>query len=302
MTEPRIYRASSLGYSLCQLVAPHLGYEAIPPPEWLQEKFDEGKEIEPKVLADLENKGWKISASQATINDIGDYQHEFYLDIIPGQAVVRGHIDAFGQSHIYDDLVVEVKSTNDKYFKEIEEKGWNAGGLLDKYKWQISCYMLATGRPVALVWCRKSDEQLYVMYADEPFYSISDIALKIASAEEHIREGKIPDGCTDFPCPYFYLHGGADNIPPEPADKDMDTLLTAWLEANKRKKIYEGEEKALREMIVEMAGAEISGKIKGSQGVVVSTVYQEESEYVTKRKAGWITRVSAPRKRKDVAE
>lgn len=287
MGEPRIYRASSLGYSLCQLVAPHLGFEPIPPPEWLQAAFDEGSRLEPEIIAELE----KDLADGAFIDH---QQLEVNLEVIPGQAIVQGHIDGIIHYSDRPGNVIEIKTMNPKTWETVKSNGWEAGGILEKYKWQASAYMLGTGLSLCLISYNKSTGELLYTPLSEPFYTISDIALKVSQAEECIRTNTIPDGCTDYPCPYFYLHGG-DNLPPEPADKDMDTLLTAWLEANRRKKVYEGEEKALREMIVEMAGTEIAGKVRGSQGVTVSTVWQKESIVNYTKKAGWVTRVEGPR-------
>ncbi len=38
-----------------------------------------------------------------------------------------------------------------------------------------------------------------------------------------------------------------------------------------------------------------AAKIKGECGVTVDTYWQKESEYMVKKKAGWVTRVSGPR-------
>lgn len=294
MAEPRIYRASSLGYSLCGLVCGHLGFEPIAPPDFLQAAFDEGNRLEPIVIEGLNNDGW----------DVTDQQKEVTLKVIPDRAMVVGHIDGICvPSFALGGSVLEVKTMAHKSFVDWEENGWDSKSpLIDKYKYQASAYMLATGLPHTMVCWDKQDKDWDSRFVTEPFYTISDIALKLQQAEDHIAEGKIPEGCTDYPCPYFYLHGGNDSAPPEPADPELDALLSAWMVADKAKKAYEGEAKALRELIVEYAGETIAGKIKGSQGVTVSTVYQEESEYVTKKKAGWVTRVQGPRKGRNVAE
>ena len=302
MTEPRVYRASGLGYSLCSIVCPFLGYEPLPTPDWLQEKFNEGKEIEPRAIQKLRDDGWVIEDQQEELNAVGDYQIEVDIEIIPGQAIVRGHLDGWVlDGGGLQDVVLEVKSMNAKTWKEFAEKGWETPGIVQKYKWQASCYGLAKQAPVVLAAWNKETEEFAFATMVEPFYSIADLALKVSQAETHIREGTIPEGCTDYPCPFVHLHP-SDSLPPEPADKDMDGLLSAWLEADKQVKAFEKEKATLREMIVEMAGSEIAGKIKGTQGVTVSTVWQEESEWVTKRKAGWVTKVSGPRKGRNVTE
>lgn len=306
MSEPRVYRASGLGYSLCQLVCGHLGYEPIPAPDWLQAKFDEGHLLEADIIDGLQNGNMKVWAYQDEVNALGDYQHEVELEVIPGVVKVVGHLDGICEEpNVIPKSILEIKTMNHKSFLDWEENGWESkSALIEKYKWQASAYMLASGLPHFMVCWDKQEKDWDSRFVTEPFYSISDIALKLSQAEQHIKEGTIPEGCTDFPCPYFYLHENKDDIPTEAADSQLDTLMTAWLEANRKSKVYENEAKALREMIVEFAGEKIVGKVRGSQGVTVTTTWVEAKEVSYKTKAHWETRVTPPKKKKvgDVAE
>lgn len=287
VAEPRIYRASSLGYSLETLVAPHLGYEAIPPPEWLQAKFDEGSDLEPIVIGVLRERGWFLQ----------DEQLEVELEVIPGVAKVVGHLDGTGHPDSLPWGVVEVKTMAEKSYKDFEVNGWaSSSSLITKYKWQASAYMLATGKPHYMVAWNKSTQEIYVEFAHAPFFTISDIANKLQAAEDAIEAGIIPEGCKDYPCPYFYLHPPIDE--PEPAGQELDGLLAAWREANRKKKIYEAEEASLREMVKEYVG-EIAGKVKGSQGITVSTNWVPEKEVRYVKAGHWETRITNPRERKN---
>ena len=287
MSEPRIYRASSLGYSLEQLVAPHLGYDAIPPPEWLQAKFDEGTALEPVVIDELRNRGWFLQ----------DEQLEVEIEVIPGVAKVIGHLDGTGHPNSLPWGVIEVKTMAEKSWKDFEVNGWASNSsLITKYKWQASAYMLATKKPHYMVAWNKVTKEIYVEFREAPFYTISDIANKLQAAEDAINSGVIPEGCTDYPCPYFYLHAPIEA--PEPAPADLDTLLDAWREANKRKRIYESEESSLRDMIKEYVG-EIAGKVRGSQGITVSTNWVAEKEVAYVKPGHWETRITSPRERKE---
>lgn len=299
-TEPRIYRASSLGYSLEQLVAPFLGYQAIPPPEWLQQKFDEGKEIEPKCIEKLRGYGWGILVAQDEVNAVGDNQIEVELEVIPGVAKVVGHLDGHITEAQYADnllrnAILEVKSMAGRAWNEFEDRKWEAGGIIQKYKWQASALMLATEMPHMMVAWNKDTEELSFALTMEPFYTISDIANKLQSAEDYISRGVIPEGCTDYPCPYFYLHEPIAD--PEPADDILNGLLDAWKVANHRRKVEELTEKNLREAIKEYVG-EIAGKVKGSQGITVSTNWVEAKEVSYTKPGHWETRITPPRERK----
>lgn len=283
----RVYRASSLGYSLENLVAPHLGYEAIPPPAWLQEKYDEGTELEPVILNRLREDGWFIDSEQ----------REVEINVIPDTVKVVGHLDGILHYQTEPGRVVEVKTMAESTWAKVNESGWDAGGIVEKYKWQQSAYVLATGLGHVLVCYNKANGELLSVIHDEPFYSISDIANKLSQAETHIRDGVIPEGCTDYPCPYFYLHEVKEE--PEPADGQLDGLMNAWLEANRKAKIYKGEADALREMIVEYVGQEGKARVRGSQGVSVSVSWQEGKHVEYDTKPAWVTTVSAPKKGKD---
>lgn len=282
----RVYRASSLGYSLEALVAGHLGFQAVDPPEYLQAAFDEGNRIEPLALD-------KYRAH--FINGfIDSEQKEVELEVIPGLAKVVGHLDGI---HHFDNgpgRVLEVKSMNGRMWGQVQNNGFNAGGIMEKYKWQISAYMLATGLEALMVFWNKDDGEISVLRVDEPFYSISDIANKLQQAEDHISTGTIPDGCTDYPCPYFYLHAEKD-IQIDKADEVLDGLLDSWLEADKKVKIYEKERDGLKASILEFVGTEGAAKVVGEQGVTVSVSWQEGGEVIQKRQPKWVTKIQGPR-------
>lgn len=303
MTDPRIYRASSLGYSLENLVAPHLGYDPIPPPEWLKKKFDEGTAIEPLALDKLRTDGWDIQDSQPELNSVGDYQIEVELEVIPGVAIVRGHLDALGKRSSSNNgiRVVEVKSMNADNWKRFFDYGWKASvPLFEKYKWQASVYMLATGLPLMLVAWNKETEEIARTNITEPFYGISDIARRIAKAEKYITDGVIPEGCQEYPCAYFYLHG--ERVEPEKADGVLDGLLASWLEVDKNEKAYKREKDTLRAAIVEYVGEEGKAKVKGSQGVTVSVNWTEGKHVEYDTKPTWVTTISGPRKGQSVSK
>lgn len=280
----RIYRASSLGYSLCQLVCGHLGYEAASPPEWLQEKYDEGNRLEPMIIEGIKND-----------QNVKDEQLEVELEIIPDKVKVVGHIDGMVDESGW--RLLEIKTMAHAMFERVEDKGWDAGGIMEKYKWQVSAYQLATGLPLTLcVWDKQEKDWCFIR-TDKPFYSVADIANKLAEAEEHIANGIIPDGCSDYPCPYYYLHEQKDAKEVVNADDELEAVLAAWYEADKNAKIYEAEKKVLREQIIELIeeGDLAAPVIRASNGVKVETYWQEGKEYMVKQTSKWVTKVTGPR-------
>lgn len=313
---PRIYRASSIGYSLEALVAPHLGFSPIPPPAWLQAKFDEGSTLEPLIIDFLKRDGWAIQTTQSMLNSVGDYQIEVHLNVIPGVAKIVGHVDGFHYADAGNQVpgcagsrVLEVKTMAKASWEKFRDKGWDAGGVIEKYKWQISAYMLATGMPATVVaWNKDKDisktftgdsDCIIVVSVQEPFYLISDFAARLAEVESCIADGEIPEGCTDYPCAYFYLHAGTKEI--EPANPELDWLLSQWLEADKKEKEYKKEKDLIREEILAQA-EEKGSKVKGSQGVTVSTAWQREGTVSYVKKAQWVTEIRGPRTKGEKAK
>jgi hypothetical protein len=298
----RIYRASSLGYSLEALVAGHLGYSPVDPPEFMQKAFDEGTRIEPLAIKKLREMGWFIRTSQDEVNANGDYQIEVELEVIPGKVMVVGHLDGVildGRLNacVLRQNILEVKMMADQGWKAFKKHEWNAPGLIQKYKWQASCYMLATGLPHVMVAWNKDTEELAFAMATEPFYTISDIAKKLAVAEDFIARGVVPDGCTDFPCPYYYLHPPKDEVA-KVEDGELEGLLQSWLTWDSAEKMAKKAKDDHRERILKLAGDATAAKVKGECGVTVETYWQNESKYEVTKKEGWVTRISGPRKAK----
>lgn len=296
----RVYRASALGYSLEALVAPHLGYEPVNPPEWIQAKFNEGHRIEPLAIGKLQKLGWGIQTDQEDINSVGDNQIEVELEIIPGKAKVVGHLDGITYKVVgltSRPSIVEIKRIYAKGWEQFKARGWDTPGLIQKYKWQASAYMLATGLPHVMVAWNADTEELAYAVTLEPFYTISDIANKLQACEDAIDAGVLPDGCTDYPCAYFYLHENKENVPTESADNELEAVMAAWLEADKAEKVYKKEKDSLREQIIALVGTDESvAKVKGACGVTVSTKWVEEQNVSFTKKAHWETRVQGPRK------
>lgn len=295
----RTYRASALGYSLEALVAPHLGFEPVAPPEFIQNAWDEGSRIESLAIQKLWDMGWTVNERQKEINKVGDYQIEVELEVIPGIAEVVGHLDGTGFPNGGVEGVVEVKMMAAQAWRSFEKHGWDAPGLVQKYKWQQSAYMLGSGLGVHyMVAWNKETEELAFAVSTEPFYTIADIANKLQECEDAIAAGEIPSGCTDFPCPYFYLHPPKEDVA-IPASSALELAMDEWLIWDKAVKEAEKKRASLREAIIGLVGVDgetvAVAKVKGSNGVSVETYWQKGSEYMVKKKEGWVTRVSGPR-------
>lgn len=254
--ETVIYRASSVGHvCIAQLVAARLGYVPVPPPAFLQERFDEGTDAEPVVLARMADEGWEISGEQA----------EYHLEIAAG-VKVRMHLDAIGVDPMLGGkCVVEVKAFGPDYWDQFTKHGLKS---FEGYAWQTSIQMHATGLPLAFVVVRKPDRakgeamdrsllstaEIVVERAEEPLIPLGHIKAKVMKAEMYARKSELPPCAGDkFPCSFPYLHEGTTERD-EVEDRLLDAAADYLEECRMNKSAWEEKEKAARARVIEVLG------------------------------------------------
>lgn len=216
-----IYRASAIGGCERAFVAAAHGMIAKPPPEKMQEIFDEGHDAEPQILAMWEEAGGMVVA--------GSSQRELELTIIDDddlRVVVRGHVDALS-----DDGILECKKFRDSTWKDWLSRGVE---VHPTYPWQVAALMHAWQERegeyplVTMLGGRWSDGRVVEIapqYIANPPIPLRAFKKKIARIERLVDEGYTPTDaevkCTgSYPCPYWYLHddqlaggGGAKEKP-----------------------------------------------------------------------------------------
>lgn len=209
----------------------------------------------------------------AVVEKIGNVtfrQHETHLELTPAFDVV-GHIDG-----IYDGkLLLEVKSMSKDAYTTWLDKGWDTPGLVQKYKWQVSAYMLATNLPCYfIVKCRDSGE-IDDTIIPEPFYNRSEILARVLEMEVYVRKGELPDACSvsNFPCPFFYLHD--EDLESWVEDETLDMLADMYEVERRAVKVAEGRQKEARKALE----AGLAGREK------VTTEHSKVTIYQTKRRA-----------------
>lgn len=199
------YRASALGDGCTRaLVLSRLGYDERPPPQQMQERYNEGHLHEGAVLGRMREEGWTIWDEQATVTLM-----------VSGKIRVVGHIDAKGAlvtktGNVGGEArIVEVKTQSKDEFAKFEKDGWE-GGLWPRYKWQLSCYMLATGLPAVVVRKDRNSGTIRPEWVDEPFYTLAQIRARVLSVEMLAADGIGPEECGPeriWPCPFYYMPG-----------------------------------------------------------------------------------------------
>lgn len=198
------YRASALGGGCTKaLVMSRLGMDERPPPADMLARYQEGNLHEGAILNRMKEEGWTIWDEQATVTLM-----------VSGRLRVVGHIDGKGAMKVSDTQmgearIVEVKTQSKDEFAKFDKDGWD-GGLWPSYKWQLSCYMLATGLPAVVVRKDRNSGTIRMEWVDEPFYDLAAVRARVLSVEVLAADGIGPEECGPekiYPCPFYYLPG-----------------------------------------------------------------------------------------------
>lgn len=201
--------------------------EPAKPPLKIQAVFDEGHELEGRVLE-----------VAGIAHEVIDRQREVELPFrINGRdVVVRAHMD--GRHDLLVPTIVEVKKFRDGFWAKWKKEGI-AG--FPRYQWQISAEMHALGEEVLFVvgHCEvKRDDEGNVISSEivevdtriiaEPPVSMAEIRAKLKVIEDHIQSGEpLPCGPVDYPCPFFFVHeDGVGESRTRVSDEEIETLAS----------------------------------------------------------------------------
>jgi hypothetical protein len=251
----RVYRASGLGGCIKAQVAAQLGFTALDTSKKMENMAREGALHEGAVIASL--------------GTVTDMQQEVTIPILRDVRIV-GHIDG-----MWGGGVLEIKSMGKDAFKAWKEKRWETPGLVQKYKWQVSCYMHALNMPLRfIVKCRDSGE-IDERYTDEPFYGMDEIMARVLEIEKWVRRGELPDECSvaQYPCPFYYLEQQKSLEIME--DEVLDDLVQMLEDARVAEKAAKARVKAARDSVEESLGDREK----------VETEKSKVTRYDTKRKS-----------------
>lgn len=232
----RVYRASALGGCLKAQIAGQLGFTPLSTERFMANLAHEG-ELHEK---DLMEKYGAI-----------DRQKEVTLEVLPS-AIVVGHIDGYKPPH-----VLEVKTMGDEPFKAFKKDRWDTPGLVQKYKWQISAYMLALSRPCKVIAKNRNTGEVLEVDVETPFYSNGDILRRVVEMERWVRRGELPDECSvsQFPCPFYYLEQQQTLEVTE--DAVIDELARMYQEASVAVKTADARKRVARQALDQgLAGRE----------------------------------------------
>lgn len=213
------YRASELGGCIKMLVAKRLGMKAHEtPPAKMAKIFERGNRHETACLASMVEDKWEITSQQ----------REVTLPITDKVRVV-GHLDAVGYHPIDSPMhrIIEAKAPQAWRLFIDEMYSDDPSPMIERYKWQISCYMIGEDRE-AILTCLDETFQLRYHGIELPFYTLDDIKDRVGMLESLAADGYegLPKFCVprEYPCQFFHLHED------EQTAFDIDTELDVAVE------------------------------------------------------------------------
>jgi len=234
--ERSVYRMSSLGGDLTQLVAGAMQVAQALPPAWLAKYLNEGTAAEPEILEMFFTAHAQRAATYPELAKLARQDviagYNFDIDPVFGtggpqvwleigkHALVRGHADAItcinpDRSEQRDFAVVEAKKFRPTLW-DIWKKhhSFDADPVLEKYGWQVSALHWATGLPVYFVVAQfDPNEKALTGVIDVTVWGTGtkypvphtrgEIAGRVMKAQKYVNSGEIPPcELADAACPW----------------------------------------------------------------------------------------------------
>lgn len=233
-----------------------MGYEQLPAPAFLQEKFEEGHRWEGAIL--------RRSAANLGMTIVPELDGSQYEIVIPvgSRAAIRGHIDAIFEDEDEKRYGFEAKALGPDYFATLKRKGLIG---IPHYAAQHACY--EHGMPELESWYfgvqdkEHPETEPWVFEVPEPVVDINELKAKVALVEAGVRAGK---DFTEFEyyshgfCSYWYLH--PDSAAEEvriTTNELIDTLSKTYADAKDEEKQAKTKVTAVRLQLIEaMKGQE----------------------------------------------
>lgn len=277
------YRASSLGGCVRRLALARQGFEPMPPSAAMLEVFEAGNEAERQVWAKGIVKGYA--------------QH--YVELVISDSIrVSGHLDCWdSETHgptEWTGRVYEIKSQSEAEWKPIEQSP-----LWYRYKFQISCYMHATGLPLTLVRVQRRKDGSIAFeerqdYQQAPV-SLAEIRAKIFRVELLARRELNDVECekVEFPCPFYYTHVSKEAVREQVDDPGAVVLAKQYAEARQLANAANSRVKASRAALLEYVGDR--KRLELSDGTLLTRYQVKEQEVSYTRQAYWTLRVTSPK-------
>lgn len=242
-----IYRASAVGMCEEALLALRQGMGAMMPPEWFQEKLDEGTEAEEEIV----NAGFGRHGL-----DLVHAQEEVEV-AITDNILIRGHTDGRGRDDEELEAGLEAKKLGPSLWKK-----WDSGlasfwSACPYYRDQLTVYMHGSGLPFLYAvgqWDpdEKKIVQVQTKLIPTPPGDINEIKARVLRVEARFMGSEVPecDGKGMWPCPVYYLHDEEEREQVE--DEELEEAVAQYLDARDVEKDARSNKEAAMRRIKEL--------------------------------------------------
>lgn len=229
------YRASASGYCRRMLAAARLGYEPLPPRDFLVRAAREGRRHEDWIIQDLAEMGYEIvSRNPLLVIDFPAF-------------ALTGHLDGVGP----DNELYEIKSMSRARFEAWRKKRFDA---FPEYAAQLAAYYRISAevheeeppRIIYAVKCR-DDGRLDILELDRPPIPWGEVYSRLLDVEIAARKKTLPDqecepgSFARYICRWRYLCEEPARVEVPEEIPDLSELAEDW----RRGKALEEEAEAL---------------------------------------------------------
>ena len=251
-----VYRASGLGNCIGALVRARMGVDADDAPEWLQERWGEGRDLEEDILNRVSQDYTLLTPNQLhdkgyMVDDFGQVELTLKVPTKSGIVYVVCHPDGV----LDEGIPVEAKAVSEGYAKTIK------GNLPPFYQWQISVEAagLGVGEVLFVTGIKEANEDRSEVTLGEVEmemmmvpYTRADIIKRVMLVEKYAANDEVPFcDYAQYPCGYWTDHDPDDplwqekvevEVPEEEVDAfqyavdDYNTLHAAEKEIKAEKK------------------------------------------------------------------
>jgi hypothetical protein len=230
-----VYRASAVGMCDKALIAIRQGVTPLSPPEWLQEKMQEGTESESLIVEQARRtmREGQVVSTQDVV------EIPVWVKEDGTKVVIRGHTDGtlWGVAegtHTERYWGIEAKKLGPSLWGKWQ-KGMNTFfDAMPYYRDQLVIYMEGLGYPFLYAVGRWDPDEGVVTEVDvevvsTPPGSISEIKARIIQIELAAASGVMPT-CSGgmYPCPVYFIH---DEDERDQGDEALDAAVDVYLEA-----------------------------------------------------------------------
>lgn len=286
--EAWVYRASGLGSCIGALVRARMGIDADEPPEWLLERYGEGRDLEDEILSHVNEDYVLLDTDQLTdrgftVDEFGQVELVIKVPTVSGVAYVVCHPDGI----LDEGIPVEAKAVSEGYAETIKKE------LPPFYAWQVSVEAagVKADRVLFVTGIKDANEDRSEVTLRDvgmemitPPFSRGDIIKRVRLVEQYVADNEVPFcDWKQYPCGYWTDHDVNDPMwaekveveVPEGEQEEFDYAVDDYMVLHEaEKEIKEDKKKAKARIDGFFDHWKAKGQKAKSKGRTVSDVVQ----------------------------